>query len=131
MTLTALERWERQLRQALDKVDAELEAKYGGSFRLRPNRPEQGQTANAKYDGLFSVDAKFSMGYTSQKGPGYIIEMRTASADPVSDKARQAMLKDAGIFLADALKDAFPDREFSLEMDGSHFHLSGDLSLDA
>ena len=126
MALTALERWESQLRRALDQVDAELEAKYGGSFRLRPNRPEQGRTANAKYDGLFSVDAKFSMGYASQMGPGYVIEMRTASAEPVSDEVRKAMLQDAGAFLADALKDVFPDRE----MDGSHFHLSGDLSLD-
>ncbi|MDD4097593.1 MAG: hypothetical protein PHC30_02370 [Lentisphaeria bacterium] len=130
MALTALERWESQLRRALDQVDAELEAKYGGSFRLRPNRPEQGRTANAKYDGLFSVDAKFSMGYASQMGPGYVIEMRTASAEPVSDEVRKAMLQDAGAFLADALKDVFPDREFALEMDGSHFHLSGDLSLD-
>lgn len=131
MALTALERWERQLRRALDKVDAELEAKYGGSFRLRPNRPEQGKTANAKYDGLFSVDAKFSMGYASQMGPGYVIEMRTASAEPVADETRRAMLKDAGAFLAQALQEVFPDRDFSLELDGNHFHLSGDLSLDA
>ena len=130
MSLTALEKWERQLRQALDQVDAKLEAKYGGTFRLHPNRPEQGKTANAKYDGLFSVEAKFSMGFVSHRAPGYVIEMRTASAEPVTEKVRQQMLDDVGEYLEQALQKYFPGRQLQLERDGSHFHLSGDLQLE-
>lgn len=130
MTLTALEKWERRLRQALDKVDAALEDKYGGHFRLKPNRPERGSTANAKYDGLFSVDAKFTMGYTSDYGAGYVVEMRTAAAAPISTEQREAMLKDVGALIAEAMAEAFPDREFAVNRDGSHYRLTGDLRLE-
>ena len=130
MSLTALEKWERQLRQALDQVDARLEDKYGGSFKLHPNRPQQGQTANVKYDGLFSVEAKFSMGFVHHRAPGYVIEMRTATAEPVTEKVKRQMLDDVGDFLTQALEEFFPGREMHLERDGSHFYLSGDLQLE-
>ena len=131
MSLSALEKWERRLRQALDKVDAALEDKYGAHFRLKPNRPERGSTANAKYDGLFSVDAKFTMGYTSECGAGYVVEMRTASSQPISGMQREAMLRDAGELLAAALAEAFPDRQLAVNRDGSHYRLTGDLGLDS
>jgi hypothetical protein len=129
VTLTPLEKWERRLRQALDKVDAALEDKYGAHFRLRPNRPERGTTANAKYDGLFSVDAKFTMGYTSEFGAGYVVELRAASSQPISDRQREAMLNDAGELLVEALAEAFPERRLELHRDGSHYRLTGDLGL--
>ncbi len=130
MSLTALEKWERQLRLALDQVDAKLEEKYGGTFKLHPNRPEHGKTANAKYDGLFSVEAKFSMGFVTQRSPGYVIEMRTATPERVTTKIKQQMLNDVGEYLLEALEEFFPGRILHLDRDGSHFHLSGDLSLE-
>ena len=131
MTLSAVEKWERRLRQALDRVDAALEDKYGAHFRLHSNRPARGRTANPKYDGLFSVDAKFTMGYTSDFGAGYVVDMRTATAQPVSGEQRERMLKDVGELLVTALAEFFPDRELTVVRDGSHYRLTGDLGLDS
>jgi hypothetical protein len=130
VTLTALEKWERRLRQALDEVDAALEDKYGAHFRLRPNRPQRGSTGNVKYDGLFSVDAKFTLGYTSEFGAGYVVEMRTATDQPISEELREAMLQDVGELLGDALRESFPQRQLTLHRDGAHYRLTGDLGLN-
>ena len=129
MSLTTLELWEERLSRVLSQVDTALEERFGGKYPLRRNRPLHGSTANSKYSGLFSMEAKFSLGYASGSGPGYIIEMRTLSAVPVSEEDRLLMLEAAEDLLKEALKEEFPEKALYLDRQEDVFLLSGDLSL--
>lgn len=130
MSMSALEQWELKLRQALDQVDLELERRYGEMLRRHPARPPSGSTASPKFDGLFSLTASFSMGYTTGNVPGYIIELRIMAASPVAPATRELILVDAAVLLPEAIAHAFPGRTLSLERRQDRFFLSGDLSLD-
>ncbi len=129
MSLSVLEIWEERLSRVLSHVDVALEERFGSKYPLRRNRPLHGSTANSKYSGLFSMEAKFSLGYTSGSGPGYIIQMRTLSAVPISEEDRQLMLEDAEDLLKEALKEEFPEKDLYLDRQEDVFLLSGDLSL--
>lgn len=129
MSLTQLEIWEQRLRQALDKVDAALEAKYGKEYPLRPNRPSHGTTSNPKYDGLFSVDAKFSLGLATGHGPNYVVELRAVTFKSIPANVWQDMLDIAQATLQASLVEAFPDRLLRVSRNGDYFHITGDLAF--
>ena len=80
MALTALEQWELTLKTALDSIDALLEKKYGPLLVRKASRPAAGKASNPKYDGVFGIDSKFTLGYASGSGPGYIIELLSGCA---------------------------------------------------
>ena len=80
MSMSATEAWERRLRRVLDAVDAQLEDAFGDRFPHRVGRPRRGTTANPKYDGLFSVEAKFTIKDVSGAGPGYIGDVLLATS---------------------------------------------------
>ena len=129
MGMSALAQWDLKLRQALDAVDVELERRFGEALRRQPSRPPNGVAASPKYDGVFSITASFSMGYTTGNIPGYTIELRIVSASPVDAGTRELILDEASALLPEAIAQAFPGRKLSLERRGDRFFLSGDLGL--
>ena len=129
MTLTALEQWELTLKTALDSIDALLENKYGPFLVRKASRPAAGKASNPKYDGVFGIDSKFTLGYASGSGPGYIIELLTGSASPLSPVLKSEILKDLEDALPEALAKAFPGRVLNVERVGERFRLTGDLGF--
>ena len=129
MALTALEQWELTLKAALDSLDALLENKYGPFLVRKASRPAAGKASNPKYDGVFGIDSKFTLGYASGSGPGYIIELLSGSVSPLPSALKAEILNDVAEALPEALAKAFPDREFTIERIGDRFRLTGDLSF--
>ncbi|MBP5672012.1 MAG: hypothetical protein J6X49_06445 [Victivallales bacterium] len=129
MALTELEKWELALKSALDSIDRELESKYGPLLVRKASRPAAGRAANPKYDGVFGLDSKFTLGYSSGSGPGYIIELLTGSTMPPSPSMKAEILDDIWKLLPMALEEAFPGRTFQLERVGERFRLTGDLDF--
>jgi hypothetical protein len=129
MALTALEQWELTLKAALDSIDALLENKYGPFLVRKASRPAAGKASNPKYDGVFGLDSKFTLGYASGSGPGYIIELLTGSAMPLPPALKAEILEDIEKMLPDVLSTSFPGREFKIERIGERFRLTGDLGF--
>ena len=124
-----LEKWERQMRLALNEADAALERKYGSMFTRRPNRPEIGTTVNPMYDGIFSLDAKFSLGISTQDGPGYTVDLRTSCLEYVSSEMHGQMLNDAAVILVEELKKVFPDKQLTVTRKGNILRITGDMDF--
>lgn len=129
MPNNTLENWERKLRTALDKADATLEAQFATSFTRRPNRPPHGSTGNPKYDGLFSLDAKFTLGLVNAAGPSYIVDLRTATLQFVPQYVHAEMLSVAKSALQTALLEVFPDRILKVEIEGNKLRITGNLNF--
>ena len=129
MASSELEQWEARLRAALDEVDGALEQKYGSVLTRRPGRPASGTTVNPKYDGLFTLDAKFSLGITTKDGPGYTVDLRSSSVEYVSIELHSDMLNDAAQFLDEALQRAFPERNFAVAVKGNILRITGDMDF--
>ena len=124
-----LQDWERTLRNALAAVDRELETRYGGDFPLRPNRPVAGETASFSADGLFSVGAKYTAGYGSATGEGYIVEVRMSTLANVPSEVREELRDTAAQLLQNQLREVFPDRELSVSREGTVPTIHGALDL--
>ena len=129
MALTALEQWELTLKTALDSIDALLENKYGPFLVRKASRPAAGKASNPKYDGVFGIDSKFTLGYASGSGPGYIIELISGSVSPLPPVLKTEILADLEAMLPEALASAFPGRKFKIERIGERFRLTGDLGF--
>ena len=129
MALTALEQWELTLKAALDSIDALLENKYGPFLVRKASRPAAGKASNPKYDGVFGIDSKFTLGYASGSGPGYVIELLTGSVSPLPPVLKAEILEDIETMLPEALSKAFPGKEFKIERIGERFRLTGDLGF--
>ncbi|MBN2450089.1 MAG: hypothetical protein JXR77_06850 [Lentisphaeria bacterium] len=129
MTRTRLETWEKRLNEALHRVDAELEEAFAERLSRAPHRQPAGTAANPKYDGLFSLDAKFSLGIVAQAGPGYVVDVRTSAREALSENQREAVLVHAAEALRRELGEAFPDRDISVSRDGSVLRIQGNLGL--
>ncbi len=130
MNRTQVELWEAGLRQALDVVDHVLEDRFGDLLPRRPNRPRRDATANPRYDGLFTVDSKFSMGLLSQSGPGYVIDVRLAAIGSPTAAQHEAILEEAERALRAALPESFPGRHLEVVREGRILRVTGDLSLE-
>lgn len=129
MGLSALEQWELTLKAALDSIDALLENKYGPFLERKASRPAAGKASNPKYDGVFGIDSKFTLGYASGSGPSYIIELLTGCVSPLPSALKSEILNDVAEALPEALAKAFPNKEFRIERVGERFRLSGDLGF--
>ncbi len=125
-----LERFEAELDAILHEIDAELEAEHTGRYPLHPTRPAQGQTANPQYDGLFTIQAKFTAGFGSRLGPGYTLELRVSSLLPVTPADRQRFERHMVDRLRARLPEVFPGRTLAVDRDATGWKLHGDLSLD-
>ncbi len=120
---------EERLRKIMDELDAYLEKRYGSSFSLHPNRLPQGAASSPSYDGLFSVHAKFSLGYGSQTGRGYVLHISLSTLEKVPEKTRREIEKDAVGKMNAMIPDYFPEREIQVSRDGNLYKIVGDFSL--
>jgi hypothetical protein len=129
VTRTRLEEWEQALRRVLDTVDHALEDRFSAEFPRRANRPARQTTANPKYDGLFAVDGKFSLGLVSRSGPGYVIDISLSSSVPVAAPDWERVLLEAEVLLRRAVDAEFPGRHLQVHRDGRVLRLTGDMGL--
>lgn len=121
--------WEDNLKRLFDRIDAELETKYGDRYALHPNRPPRGETANPEDDGLFNVGAAFSAGFGSEHGRGYVVSLRMATLQHVPPEVQEAIEEEVVKRVRDMLPEFFPGRELRVERDGHAFKITGDLRL--
>ncbi|AKJ65432.1 hypothetical protein [Kiritimatiella glycovorans] len=121
--------WEQRLEDVFDEIDAELEETYGDRYRRYAGRPGAGETSDPSADGLFNIGAQFSPGYSSGRGPGYVVEIRTATREDVTDEFREKLFDEVRERLEKKLPQSFPGKTLSVERYGSRLHISGDLSL--
>jgi hypothetical protein len=127
---TRLERWEHKLKAIFDEIDAELEAEgRGKKYRRHPARPPAGTTSNREDDGLFDLGAAFSVGIGSRHGPGYVLQARIATLDPVSPDAQKKLEDEVARRLRQKLPKAFPGVRLHVNRDGHVYKIHGDLSL--
>jgi len=125
----SLVKWERILQQALDDLDDLLEDRYGLRHRLHPARPSRGRTSSKSQDGLFDVQASFSLGLGSQYGKGYVVDVRMATLDRISPEQRQEIDRVVVDKLREELPEHFPGRNLQVSKDGDIIKIHGDLSL--
>ena len=124
-----VEAMEARLHGALERVDAELERRYGTRYDLHPARLPHGAAARRQYDGLFELNANFSAGFGSEHGPGYAITLRVVTLEKVPPAERETFEREAVELLEQQLKSAFPERELALVRDVHGVKLVGDLTL--
>jgi hypothetical protein len=124
-----LKEWESQLDQAIDELDKMLEKKYKGLYKLHPARRKRGVTANPSHDGLFSINAQFSLGLGSELGKGYVVDIKMVTLEKVSEKKRDEVEEYAYQKLKIILPQHFKGTNLSLAKDGNVLKIHGDLSL--
>jgi hypothetical protein len=125
-----LHQWEQTLRQVLDQIDDLLEERFGQTYSLRRNRPPRGATANKRYDGLFAVEAKFSLGLGRKEGPGYSVEIRMVTFEDVPDEVEKEIHGMVGDVLREEVPKAFPGHDVQVSEKGDDFLIHGDLGWD-
>ncbi|PKL09406.1 MAG: hypothetical protein CVV51_03920 [Spirochaetae bacterium HGW-Spirochaetae-7] len=117
------------MKTMFDRIDAVLEDRYGGTWKLRRNRPKRGETANPEADGLFNVGTFFTPGYGSRLGRGYLVEVILATDEGVPTRIQDEIEMLVRDLLLDYLSEYFPDRKLTVERDGSRYKIHGDLGL--
>jgi len=110
-------------------LDNDLEDKFGALYRIHPNRLKRGYGSNPRFDGLFSTSMAFTLGYGSQTGRGYIVEVDIRTLDNVTPEIRQDIENEAFSYIQNNLEVAFPDRNLSIVKDGNLMKIVGDFSL--
>ena len=123
------EAWERQLSHLLNRLDVELEQKYGKSYPLHPARPHHGETHNPSHSGLFNVSAAFTGGFGSERGAGYLLHADMVTLTHVPDEVEEQILEEVAARLREELPAAFPGKVLHVSRDGHSFKIHGDLSL--
>ena len=111
------------------EVDSILEEEWGSAFTLHPNRPGRGCTENPEMDGLFEVAPDFTPGIGSEQGRGYIISLRTATLERVTEEQFEFLMEEAAALVAVRLPRYFPGRDLRVVRDGRRFKIVGDFSL--
>jgi len=126
-----MEAWDQALQDAVETVDREMERRHGHTFSLRWNRPQAGETCNPQMDGLFNIGIQFTLGYGSDKGRGYLLDVQIASRENPGEALRHRWEDEAAELLRDELAERFPGRELYLERDGRQYKITGDFNLGA
>ena len=121
--------WEKSMKSMFDEIDDYLEDKYGNLYPLHPNRTARGGTANKESDGLFNVGCAFSVGYGSELGRGYVIEVHMSTLSSIPEEIKMIIEKETASIVRAKLKSFFPDRELNVEKDHTVYKIYGDLSL--
>lgn len=121
--------WENKLKAIFDRIDIELERRYGDRYPLHPNRPPHGATSSREHDGLFNVGASFSPGYGSETGRGYVVEIRMATPTHVPADVLEEIEEAVVHMLRGELAAEFPGRPLEVSRDGPIYKIHGDLSL--
>lgn len=123
------EAWDRTLQAVVEQVDQTMEARHGHKFVLGWNRPAAGSTCNPQMDGLFNIGTKFTLGFGSALGRGYVLDLVVSSRDPVPPATLAAWEAEAAGLVQDELVRRFPGRDLRVERDGPVFKIVGDFGL--
>lgn len=121
--------WEKKLRQLFHDIDRHLEQKYGDRYSLHPARKPHGKTGNPSYDGLFNVGAAYTVGYGSKLGEGYIVDVDLVTLEQVPETFQHQLEREVHDILEARLPDVFPGAKLTVEREGNHYKIIGDLSL--
>ncbi len=124
-----VEKFETRLKQLFDRIDDELEDRWGETYPLHPSRPRRGQAVNKELDGLFNIGASFSAGYGSEHGRGYVIEVRLVTLSTIEESVWEEIRKYCSRRITELLPEYFPRRDLELVQEGNTFKITGDLSL--
>jgi hypothetical protein len=123
------EKFERTLRQLCNELDEYLENTFGNLYPLHPNRLRRGKAGNVSYDGLFSTGTKFTLGYGSPSGKGYLVDVEIVTLERVSKEDREMINSLAAKFLGEKLPIFFPSRSLQVIHEEKVFKIVGDFSL--
>jgi len=118
-----------RMKKLFDEVDDFIEDKYGASYSLHTVRPARGETSNPEADGLFNIGAKFTPGYGSELGRGYLIDVSMSTPDKVDEDVRREIYEAAANKVSELLPIHFPERKLTVRRDKNHFKIQGDFSL--
>ncbi len=121
--------WQKKLKTIFDEVDDYLEEKYGHLYTLHPSRAERGETSNKEQSGLFNLGARFTPGYGSDKGRGYVIDVDMVTLEQVPDEVEEKIENEVVDYVAKKLPEVFPHRDLKVSRDGRVFKIHGDLSI--
>ncbi len=121
--------FERRMKKMFDAIDDHLEDKYGGRFDLRPSRPFRGTTSNKQHDGLFNVGVKFSAGFGSKYGKGYVVDVEMSTLEHVPEHVKDDIYLTVAELIQEKLPYYFPERNLHIEKDGGSYKITGDFSL--
>jgi len=118
-----------RLKTLFDEVDDYIEELYGDKYPLHPVRPNRGETANPEADGLFNIGANFTLGFNSELGRGYLIDISISTLEKVDENTRQEIYETATEKVKELLPVYFKERELTVRRDGNNFKIQGDFSL--
>ena len=120
---------EEKMAQLCQALDNHLEDIYGDHYRLHPNRLRRGKGSNPSFDGLFSTSLAFTLGYGSEYGRGYVVNVEIRTLDKVSQYDRTKIQAEAFSFISQNLKKFIPDQDLKIVQDGNLMKVVGDFSL--
>ena len=123
------EELEKELSLLCQALDNHLEDKYGEHYNIHPNRLKRGKGSNPSFDGLFSTSLAFTLGYGSQYGRGYVMNVEIRTLDKVSQYDIADIKADAFSFVRQNLKTYIPDHDLEIVQDGTVMKVIGDFSL--
>jgi hypothetical protein len=125
-----VEAWEEKLNALLRQVNIKLEEEYGNVVARHPARLAHGETPNPQNDGLFRVVARFTPGFGSRWGKGYVVDIVPVSLDVFPSDIWARVEAEACKMIRDGLESVLPSRGLELKRDGTVWKITGDLSLD-
>ncbi|MBQ7508016.1 MAG: hypothetical protein IJT52_01660 [Spirochaetales bacterium] len=120
---------EEKMAQLCQALDNHLEDIYGDHYRLHPNRLRRGKGSNPSFDGLFSTSLAFTLGYGSEYGRGYVVNVEIRTLDKVSQYDSTKIQAEAFSFISQNLKKFIPDQDLKIVQDGNLMKVIGDFSL--
>ena len=122
---------EKTLTKMFLQLDTYLEDKYGDKYPIHPNRLKRGKAASGNYDGLFSAGSKFTLGYGSKEGRGYVVDIDIVTLSWVNKADEKEIIDDGIKYLETLIPEYFPDRKLEIKWDGNLYKIVGDFSLGA
>ena len=124
-----VEKFDNRMKVLFDEVDHYIEDLYGHRYALHPARPARGETANPEADGLFNIGARFTPGFGSETGRGYLIDMVMVTLERVDEEIRREIYEAVALKVNELLPVHFPERELKVQRDRNHFKILGDFNL--
>ena len=118
-----------QMKKLFDEVDHHIEDLYGDRYPLHPVRPARGQTSNPEADGLFNIGARFTPGFGSELGRGYLIDVVMSTLEKVDEEVRREIYSATAEKVRELLPLYFPERDLSVRRCKNHYKILGDFSL--
>ena len=121
--------WEKRLKNVFDRINDDLEAKYGNYYPLHPARARHGMTSDRAQDGLFNIGASFTLGIGSKFGRGYAVDIRLSTLSRVPEEVRRNIEHEVVRSVSLELPKAFPGRSLCISRDGGIYKIHGDLGF--